>query len=116
MSFDEFMFSARFNQKTAKEDLFVKENQAYPRWYLCGKTLEDSRAHSTKAGPMPLPCGASQPHYQADRPMGPTWRSLFAMLVLHHLKVCIYVVLLSKFDPRSKLLEGPYIYLPVPSL
>jgi hypothetical protein len=58
MSFGESVFLAGFNQKTAKEDLFVKGNHTYPRQYLCGRTLEDSRGHSTEAGLVPLPCGA----------------------------------------------------------
>ena len=43
MSFGESMFLAGFNLKTAKEDLFFKGNQTYPRRYPCRKTLEDSR-------------------------------------------------------------------------
>ena len=49
MSFGESVFSAGFNQKTAKEDLFVKGNHVNPRRYLCGKTLEDkSLKHATR--------------------------------------------------------------------
>ena len=40
MSFGESMFSAGFNQKTAKEDLIVKGNHGIPPWYRCGKILE----------------------------------------------------------------------------
>ena len=40
MSFGESVFSAGFNQKTAKEDLFIKANHVYPQWDRRGKTLE----------------------------------------------------------------------------
>jgi hypothetical protein len=33
MSFGEYVFSAGFNQKTIKEDLFIKGNHVNPRWY-----------------------------------------------------------------------------------
>jgi hypothetical protein len=49
MSFGESMFPAGFNQKTAKENLFIKGNYGIlsrkQRW----KTLEDSRRLSTEA-------------------------------------------------------------------
>jgi hypothetical protein len=83
MSFGESMFLAGFNQKITKEDLFVKGNHAYLRWYLHGKTLEDSRGYSTEVGPEPLPCGASQPHLLASRPVGPSYQPSIAMSVLH---------------------------------
>ena len=43
MSFGESMFSVGLNQKTAKEDLFVKRNYGIPPCNRCGKTLEDSK-------------------------------------------------------------------------
>ena len=43
MSFGESVFSAGFNQKTIKEDLFVKRNHDIPQDKQRGKTLEDSR-------------------------------------------------------------------------
>jgi hypothetical protein len=43
MNFGEFVFSAGFNQKTAKEDLFVKGNYEILSCKQCGNTLEDSR-------------------------------------------------------------------------
>jgi hypothetical protein len=43
MSFGKFVFLTGFNQKTPKEDLFVKGNHVNPRRYLGGKTLEDSK-------------------------------------------------------------------------
>ena len=43
MSFGESILSARFNQKTAKEDLFIKGNYGIPLRKQRGKTLEDSR-------------------------------------------------------------------------
>ena len=42
-SFDESMFPAGFNQKTIKEDLFIKRNHGIPPRNRRGKTLEDSR-------------------------------------------------------------------------
>ena len=58
MGFDESVFTAGFNHKTAREDLFVKGNYKIPLRKQRGKTLEDSRRLSTKAEPMPLTCGA----------------------------------------------------------
>ena len=58
MSFDESVFSAGFNQKTVKEDLFVKGNYGIPSRKQRGNTLEDSRRFSTKVDPKGLPCGA----------------------------------------------------------
>ena len=54
MSFGESMFSVGFNQKTAKEDLFVKGNHGMPPRNQRGKTLEDSRRLSTEARHMSL--------------------------------------------------------------
>ena len=78
MSFGEFVFSAGFNQKTAKEDLFVMGNHGIQQQDQRRKTLEDSRRLSTEAGPNPLPCGAG-------RPIDPTYRSFLATFVLHRL-------------------------------
>ena len=62
MSFGEYVTVGGFNQKTAKEDLFIKGNRVIPYDKQCGKTLEDSRRLSTKAEPVPLTCGAGRPH------------------------------------------------------
>jgi hypothetical protein len=62
MSFGESMFLVGFNQKTAKEDLFIKRNHGIPPRKQRGKNLENSRRLSTKADPEPLPCGAGWPH------------------------------------------------------
>ena len=102
MSFGESIFLAGFNQKTAKEDLFVKGNYGIPPYKQRGKTLEDSRRLSTKSDPETLTCGADQPHLQADRPMGPTWQPLVTMSVLHRLKDCISAVYSSWFDTRAQ--------------
>ena len=48
MSFGKFVFPARFNQKTTKEDLIVKGKYGVPPWYLCGKTLEGYISHVTE--------------------------------------------------------------------
>ena len=72
MSFGESVFLVGFNQKTAKEDLFVKRNYGIPPRKQCWKTLEDSRWLSTEAELVPLTCGADQTHLQAGRPVGPT--------------------------------------------
>ena len=58
MSFDESVFPAVFNQKTAK-DLIVKGKYGVPPRYLCGKTLEHSRSHVTKAESKGMTCGAA---------------------------------------------------------
>ena len=50
MSFGKSVFPAGFNQKTAKEDLFVKRNHGISLRNRRGKTLEDSRRQITKAG------------------------------------------------------------------
>jgi hypothetical protein len=43
MSFGESIFLAGFNQKTPKEDLFIKENHRIPSHKQRGKTPKDSR-------------------------------------------------------------------------
>ena len=58
MSFDEYLFSAGFIQKTVKGDLFVKENYGIPSRKQRGKILEDYMRLSTEADPEGLPCGA----------------------------------------------------------
>ena len=57
MSFGESVFLAGFNQKTIKEDLFVKGNYKIPSRIQCGKILEDFRRLSTEADLEGLPCG-----------------------------------------------------------
>ena len=84
MSFGKYVFSVGFNQKTVKDDLFIKANHVYPQQNYCEKTLEHSGWQLTKANPEGLTCGAGQPHLQADRPMGPIHLSLLRMLVIHH--------------------------------
>ena len=69
MSFSESVFSAEFNQKTVKEDLFVKRNHEIPPRNRCGKTLEDSRRRITKAGHVALTCGSTRPHLEAAQPL-----------------------------------------------
>ena len=95
------MFLAGFNQKTAKEDLFVKGNHVIPHDKQRGKTLEDSKGYSTRAGHVTLPCGAGQPHCQASWPVGPPYQPPVAMSVLHHLKDHIYAIHLSRFALRA---------------
>ena len=73
MSFDESVFSTEFNQKTTKEDLFVKRNHGIPSRNQCGKILEDSRRRITEAEPKPLTSGVGRPYLQAGQPMGSTW-------------------------------------------
>ena len=100
MSFGEYVLLVGFNQKTAKEDLFVKGNHGIPPRKQRGKTLEDSRRLSTEAKPMPLTGGVGWPHLQASQPVGSTWQSLVVTSVLHRLKDCISAVYSSWFDPR----------------
>jgi hypothetical protein len=71
MSFGESMFLVGFNQKTAKEDLFIKRNHGIPPRKQRGKNLVGP------AGP-------------TDRPPS-LWAPLSAaaMSVLHCLKDCI---------------------------
>ena len=95
MSFDESMFLAGFNQKTAKEDLFIKGNHGIPPWDQCGKVPEDSRRLSTKVGLDPLTCGAYRPHQEAAQPLWAPPVILFVMSVLHHLLGCISAVISS---------------------
>ena len=95
MSFGVSVFPAAFNQKTAKEDLFVKGNYGISPCKQCRKTLEDSIRLSTEMGPVPLTCGAG-------RPVGPPCQPPVAMSVLHRLKDCISAVYSSRFDPRAQ--------------
>ena len=86
MSFGESVFLAGFNQKTAKEDLFIKGNHRILTRNRCGKTLEDSKRRITKAGHVSLTCGATQPLWAPPI-------SLIVMSVLHHLNDYISTVL-----------------------
>jgi hypothetical protein len=70
ISFGESVFPAGFNQKTAKEDLFVKRNHGNTPQELHGKTLEDSKRLSTGAGHETLPGGAG---WSPPRPPSPWW-------------------------------------------
>jgi hypothetical protein len=70
MSFGESIFSAGFNKKNPKEDLFVKGNHVIPLRKQRGKTLEDSRRRITEAKAKPLTCGAS--HVGHPSLVGPT--------------------------------------------
>jgi hypothetical protein len=85
MSFGESVISARYIQKTIKEDLHVIGNHGIPLWELRGKTLEDSRRLSIEAGHEALPCGAGQPHLQAAQPPGPPVSLPAATSVSHRL-------------------------------
>jgi hypothetical protein len=102
MSFGESVFLVGFNQKTAKEDLFIKRNYRIPPRELRGKTLEDSRRLSTKAGLNPLTCGASRPYLEAAWPVGPPCQPPVVMSILHRLLGCISVVISSQFDPKAE--------------
>ena len=73
MSFGESVFSAGFNQKTTKVDIFIKGNYGIPPHKQRGKTLEDSRRLSTEAGHMSLTCGAAcQPPCYVGSPPPPS--------------------------------------------
>ena len=102
MSFDEYVTVGGFNQKTTKEDLFVKANHGIPSRNRRGRTLEESRRLSTKEGHMSLTCGVERPHLEATQPMGPPCQPLIAMSVLHRLKDCISTIYSSRFDPRAQ--------------
>ena len=71
MSFGESVFLARFKQKTAKEDLFVKGNYGISPRNQRGMTLDDSRRRITEEKPVSLRCGAGRPHLEAAQPVGP---------------------------------------------
>ena len=61
-SFGKYLYVGGFNQKTAKEDPFVKGNyEILPRKQL-GKDLEDTIRQYTEAGPERLPGRASRTH------------------------------------------------------
>ena len=98
MSFGESMFPPGFNQKTAKEDLFVKGNHGISPRDQCGKVLEDSRRLSTKAGLDPLTCGAGRPHLEAAQPLWAPPIILFVKSVLHRLLGCISAIYSSRFQ------------------
>ena len=102
MSFGESVFSAGFNQKTTKEDLFVKGNHGIPPRYQCGKVPEDSKMFSTEVGLVLLTCGASRPHLEAAQPLWAPPIFLFIISVLHRLLGCISTVISSQFNPRAE--------------
>jgi hypothetical protein len=89
------MFSAGFNQKTTKGDLFIKRNYGILPWKLCEKVPEDCRRLLTKGDHIYLTYGAT-------RSLVSPIVSLFATSVLHRLLGCISVVISSCFDPRAK--------------
>jgi hypothetical protein len=97
MSFGESVFLARFNQKTAKEDLVVKGNHGIPPRNWHGKTLGDSIEAEAK----PLPGRAGRRHLEIARPLVVPPVILVAMSVLHRLLGCIYAVYSSQFDLRA---------------
>ena len=74
MSFGEYVTTGGFNQKTGKEDLFIKENYGIPSHKQLGKHLEDTRRQYTKAGPR------GGPTYRPPGPLGPP--IIFRRLVL----------------------------------
>ena len=100
MSFGESVFLAGFNQKTTKEDLFIKENRVISQHNQREKTIENSTRLSTEVEPEPLPCGIGWSHLQVGRSMGLAMSLRVAMLILHRLKDHIYTIHLSRFDPR----------------
>ena len=102
ISFGESVFSAGFIQKTIKGDQNVKLNRAYPSRKQFQKVLEDPRRQPTQADLERMPGGAGQPHLLVGRPLAPPIGLRLAMLVLHRLKDCIYIVLSSRFDPRTQ--------------
>ena len=59
MSLGESVFIVGFNQKTIKEDLFVKGNHGILPRNQRGKVPEDYRRLSTKGDHMSLTCGAA---------------------------------------------------------
>jgi hypothetical protein len=62
MSFGEFIFSAGFTQKTAKEDLNIKRYRGIILWRIHGKVPEYTRGLHTEARLESLPGGAGRPH------------------------------------------------------
>ena len=96
------MFLATFNQKTVKEDLFVKGNHGILPRNQRGKVPEDSRRLSTEAGLDPLTCGATWPHYQVAHLVWAPPVILFVMSDLHRLLGCISATISSRFDPRTE--------------
>jgi hypothetical protein len=73
MSFDEFIFSAGFTQKTTKEGLNIKRDHGIISWCIHRNILEDFRGFHTKAGHETLPGGAGRPPPYAARP--PLWET-----------------------------------------
>jgi len=92
MSFDEFVFSAWFIQKTIKADLHVRINHAYPPRNGHQKVPEDSRGHHTEAGAKGLPVGHPVPGATRQPPPCYVSSPPPPRLRLHYP--------LSQFDPR----------------
>ena len=116
MSFGKSVLLVGFNQKTAKENLFVKGNYRIPLRKQRGKTLEDSRRLSTEAELVPLTCGAGRLTYRLA--------SLWALHVSPSL-LCRFSTALRIASPpfiqvgliRGLKIDAPaYIYLPAPPL
>jgi hypothetical protein len=68
MSFGESMFAAGFNQKTTKEDLFIKGNLGISSCNQCGKTLHRSKAR------VPDMWGWRASHVRRPVSRGPTYQ------------------------------------------
>jgi len=96
------VFSAGFNQKTIKGDLFIKGNHEIPSWDQCGKVPEDSRRLSTEGDHMSMTCGAAWPHCQSIQPLLGPPVSHVATLVLHNLLGCLSAIISSSFDPKAQ--------------
>jgi hypothetical protein len=114
MSFGESMFLAGFIQKIVKRDLFIKGNYGISLRKKREKILEDSRRIPSEVDPEGLPCGASRPHLEAGRPMGPTSQPPLQMLVSHRLLDCIYAIYSIRIDRWLKIDASTYIYQPLP--
>ena len=93
MSFGESISSAGFIQKIINVDLDVRINRVYPQR---NTTPEGSRGHQ-KAIHERRP----QVDDRWGRPLGLTCQLSVPMSVLHRLRVCIYAILSSRFDPRA---------------
>jgi hypothetical protein len=68
MSFGGSIFSVRFIQKIAKEDLNIKRDCGIISSRIHGKVLKDTRGLHAEGGYHTLPGGASQPYPCAARP------------------------------------------------
>ena len=110
------MFLPGFNQKTTKEDLFVKGNYGISPRNQRGMTLDDSRRRITEEKPVSLRCGAGRPHLEATQLVGPHVSLPLLCRFSTTLRIASPPFIQVGFIRGSRMIQWGYIYLLAPPL